>query len=41
MGVLEKMTAFVDEAQAEFALLDIVRGLCYDYAFGPEIAPDG
>ena len=35
------MTAFLDEAQAELALLEIVRGLGYDYAFGPDIAPDG
>jgi len=35
------MTSFVDEAQAESGFVDLVRGLGYAYAFGPEIAPDG
>jgi type I restriction enzyme R subunit len=35
------MTAFLDEAQTEFALVELFKGLGFEYAFGPEIACDG
>ena len=34
------MTAFLDEAQAELAIVETIRELGYGYAFGPEIAHD-
>lgn len=35
------MPSFLDEARAELALLEVIRGLDYEYAFGPDLAPDG
>ncbi|MEX0641899.1 MAG: type I restriction endonuclease, partial [Pirellulales bacterium] len=35
------MTTFLDETQAELGILEVIRGLGYDYAPGPEIAPEG
>ena len=33
--------AFLDGAQAELAVADMIRDLGYDYAYGPDIAVDG
>ncbi|MGB9625217.1 MAG: type I restriction endonuclease subunit R [Phycisphaerae bacterium] len=35
------MTGYLDEAQVELATVDYFRELGYEYAFGPDIAPDG
>jgi len=35
------MTPFLDEAQLELSLLDMLKGIGYGCAFGPDIAPDG
>jgi len=35
------MHAFFDEAQVEIALVEMFKGLGYEYAFGPDIACDG
>jgi len=32
---------YLDEAQVEIATVDYFRELGYEYAHGPEIAPDG
>jgi type I restriction enzyme, R subunit len=33
--------AFLDEAQLEIACVDLLKGLGYGYAHGPQIAHDG
>ena len=35
------MAAFLDEAQVELGLLELLRALGCEYAFGPDIACDG
>jgi type I restriction enzyme R subunit len=35
------MSAYLDEAQVEIVTVDYFRELGYEYAFGPDIAPDG
>jgi hypothetical protein len=35
------MTAFIDEAQIEIALVELFKGLGYEYAFELDIACDG
>ncbi len=34
------MTAFLDKAQVEIALVELFKGLGYEYAFGPDIVCD-
>jgi hypothetical protein len=35
------MPFFLDEAQVELSLVELIRGLGFDYAFGSAIASDG
>jgi type I restriction enzyme R subunit len=35
------MISFLDEAQVELSLIELLRELGYEYAFGPDIACDG
>ena len=35
------MSTFFDEAQVELALVYMLRGMGYEYAYGPDISPDG
>ena len=35
------MPSFLDEAQIEMGLIERLRALGYEYAFGPDIACDG
>jgi len=35
------MMAYLDEDQVEIATVDYFHELGYEYAFGPDIAPDG
>jgi hypothetical protein len=33
--------SYIGEAQLELVMLDLLKGIGYDYAFGPEIAHEG
>jgi len=35
------MTGYLDQSQVEIATVDYFRELGYDYAFGPDIGPEG